>query len=101
MYQVIVDHKIIDTCDKVNYIKFKEKTKTWIPCKATEAEGIVVKGEKYNIFNKNTFPDRPMAVIVEKETAEVIKNTADTLENTQLEIDFNLECRVSRLELGL
>lgn len=101
MYRVIVDQEIIDVCDKIDYIRYKEETDSWISCSDSEAEAISVKGEKYNIFGKDTLPDRPKAIISEEEAATFIKNTTETLENTQLEIDVDLDYRITCLELGL
>ena len=71
MYAILSGGALLSLCDKPRYIK-QNKNGVYVEVDATEAIGVSVYGNLYNINGGNAIPDAPEAVIVQRDVSEYV-----------------------------
>lgn len=73
MYAILSGGTIIALCSKPRYVKRNENN-VYIEADATDAIGVSVNGQLYNINGGNAIADAPEAVVVQRDIFEYVFN---------------------------
>lgn len=84
MYAILSGGVLLALCDKPRYVKKNEASGAYVEAEATEAVGISVSGDLYNLPGSDAIPDAPEAIVTDSDITEfVFRNRARIAENEE------------------
>lgn len=77
MYAIFSGGVLLSLCDKPRYVKVNEASGAYVEAKETEAVGVAICGNLYNLVGGTAIPDAPEATITHSDISEyVFRNLA-------------------------
>lgn len=84
MYAILSGGVLLALCDKPRYVKVNEASGAYVEVDETEAVGVSVNGNLYNINGGEAIPDVPQALITQGDVSEyVFRNRVRIAENEE------------------
>lgn len=86
MRAIISEGRLIALCEEPRYVKLNTESGAYVQTTEKDAEGIAVSGEVYNLPGGTAIPERPEALIDERDAAEYVFGNRVRIEENEAAI---------------
>jgi hypothetical protein len=72
MYKIVKDGELLSICDAPRYIKYNERTASYVLTTEEEAEGVAVDSTPYELFGKTLEGNQGVVLVNEVDGGELV-----------------------------